>query len=202
MRTTLLLANALALTIVLQARTLEAQCGPYETCIGENDHKVSCPGGPSEVQNCHSTCQTCITGDCHPPCAFALRDIRSNNTYLRLLELATVQDIDGLTAAADSSGGRVFFNPKRDASQLVGCDGISVVANLPIGSAVQRVLAAARIPDASQLGASGPRWAMLQPSVGFRNLFAEVPALASTRAPGVDDARALRLEGVRPVGMP
>jgi hypothetical protein len=72
--------------------------------------------------------------------------------YANLLALASSLDIPGLLVAARNSPGRVFYSRERDAVQLVGCDGITITANLPIGSPEERILAVAQLPDAERIG--------------------------------------------------
>lgn len=152
MRTVVLMATMVVGLLLIPRIATGQSCGPYDICFVGGDHKVPCPLG-SGVQNCHTGCGTCISGDCHPDCfAFSLNNPQESRRYALLLKLASALDIEGLVAEARSTRGRVFYSPERDAVQVVGCDGISIVANLPFRSVREKLLALAELPDASAIG--------------------------------------------------
>lgn len=152
MRRSLLGTLILGICLLMPQKAAGQACGPQTDCIGSADHKVSCPAGFG-VLNCHSYCAECLYGECHPPCQVSsLWSVEENKRYASLLRLADALDINGLIAEARRVPGRVFYNAERAAVQLVGCDGFSIAANLPIESASGRQVAVANLPDASQIG--------------------------------------------------
>lgn len=150
---------ALAVVVASIPRVATAQaCGPYRDCLGTPEHRVECPVGVG-VYNCHFSCAECIFGECHPTCTISKLpgvDGEDSRRYAQLLRLADDMDVAGLVAGARDLPGRVFYSPQRDAVQVVGCDGISIAASIPLLSAKHRLLASERLPDASEIGPFAP----------------------------------------------
>lgn len=154
---------AAALFVLFNAQSASADaCGVYNTCLGLGDHRVACPGGTNQVRNCHAACGECVFGECHPGCAVsAVPGISEHyaDRHMRLVEVASSGSASDLLAANDVLPGSLYFNRERDSVQLVGCDGRSVIANLPIVSPEERAVAASRLPSSNQIDlfASGVR---------------------------------------------
>lgn len=164
LRRGLLVTVILLLAGALSPAGVQAQaCGPLESCSG--GHRTLCPAGYG-VLNCHFDCRICVEGVCHPGCQDASAGNLSGQSvkhYAQLLERADQLDVEELVRLGTSVPGRVFYNPARGAIQVTGCDGVSIAASIPMNSASARRVAAATLPDVSQLRWFGaPSIALLQ----------------------------------------
>ena len=156
LRRTIVLTVGFILAGTLTPRTTEAQsgCGPLEICA-EGYDRVPCPGGAQAVQNCHSSCEYCWSGSCHPSCNVSAlpgqQGEQERKLYARMLVLADELKTEELIRASAGLAGRLYFNPARDAVQLVGCDGYSIVASIPINGRRERMLASSSLPATTTL---------------------------------------------------
>lgn len=143
-------AFVFALAIALSPIESDAQCGPMVSCAGTSAHRVPCPGGAPDVQNCHPDCLVCVSGDCHPGCQDSSLPLQSKETKRRfdeIVALAVTADASTvLTAELSSPSGRLYYNRARSAVQLMSCDGSTVIASIPLRSGADRQLAQLRLP--------------------------------------------------------
>lgn len=147
-------------------------CGPLEECAG-NLHRIPCPGGAQMYEGCHSECAYCF-GPCHPGCQVSLvpgQGDKEAKAYARLLALADDLSTLELIRASAALPGRVLYNPARDAVQVVACDGVSIIASIPLRHRSERLLAQSSLPSTS-----GITWGAVPVTlVALANVFGPAP---------------------------
>lgn len=132
--------------------TAEAQelCGPLQECAG-NLHRIPCPGGAQVYEGCHAQCTYCF-GECHGGCQVSLvpgQGDKEAKAFARLLALADDLSTLELIRSSEDLPGRVIYNPTRDAVQVVACDGVSIIASIPLRTRSERLLARSALPSTS-----------------------------------------------------
>lgn len=124
----------------------EAHTAPVELFNDINMPHETCNVCPGIIFNCHSSCST-----------FGLI---TREAMAGIVLAAQSGDIDAVLLLAPLVGGRVTFNPARQAVQILDCANVGVVATLPVRRQSQLAIAK-RLPRSQQeeqVAASAAGW--------------------------------------------
>lgn len=93
------------------------------------------PGG-YDGDEAHGDCRRCVQGlPCHGFCNPEEEDEGTKAAYAAAVDAASKGDARTLLDLEAAAGDYVIYNRDRGAVQLYACDGRTVIASLPLGSA-------------------------------------------------------------------